>query len=221
MDHRRAAKSSFLRVLVLPTTVLGVILGNQFFSNTWACAIIPATIIAWFASVLADAAIPALRAGDRRSQMWRLVSVLLLGALAGALYPAWGKAAFRECFGVNPPPAVHDLRVVAKHYEGATEHTLFMEFNAEPEVVADLLKTGGFANTGDYITEWREGGGTWQALENALVGFRALGFSRRSFRDLKPMAEFEVYEAYPDAAVWNVLIWDRAADRVLVVNILG
>lgn len=210
-----------LRALYLPAVVGGAILGNQIISNTWACAIIPATIIAWLAAFFANSTVPALRGIDPRSQRRRIVSALLLGVLAGAVYPSWSRIAFIECFQTSPPDGVSNLHVIAKHYEGATEHTLIFDFNASPGVVRELLESGGFRNTGQHIERWRNAGGDWQALGDVLVGDRPLGFSERSFQRLTPPRDYQVFESEPKLLVWYVLIWDNANNRVLVFNILG
>jgi len=201
--------------------VVGVIFGNQLFSNEWACAVVPTGFTTLIVLVLVHPRVPARGRGIARD--WPLAAALVAGIAIGSAVRVGSDAAFRECFDTDIPATVRNLRVVGRHYAGGGgDYTLIIEFFVSEEDLAALLALGKFTDSSDRIDRWRAAGGTWQSITEGKALLCMLGYADQSWAKIEPMQEFEVWESTSETHMTsNLLLWEQTTGRVVVLSFCG
>ena len=171
------------RLALMPLAAIAAVVA----SNNWCWVLFPAMLAAGVLDIMV------CRLTARR--MARLAVAVAVGAALGLLLnvgPSW---AFRETFGIEPPPGVGDVQL-SRHYTGGPgEHALILEFHADPAALQCLIGLRPADPQSPRVAQWRAAGSGWTAAWEAFGGcWNPNPLARRSWLGIRPLENPEVLD---------------------------
>ncbi len=181
-------------------------------SNNWCVILLPVAIVASLVDTLFDHGPPWL--------LRRTLVAALVGAGMGWLLivrPAW---AFKETFGIDPPPGVSDVHIWRHYVGGPGEHILITEFRATPNALGTLTSLGG-AKITDRVRKWQPLGAGWEAAYDAFHGPAPWDGPRKSWMRISALNDPQVYDfgGYRVESGTLVLLHERGSDRCVSMHV--